>query len=332
MPAPSKKKYWLGFDLGGTKMMATVFDWRFRPIASRRKKSKRSGSAAGVTRMIQTMEEALQLAKVHPRQLAGIGVGCPGMLDLNRGVVLKAPNLGWTNLPLKSRLERKFSCPVVLANDVDAGTYGEYQFGAGQQERCVLGVFPGTGVGGGCVYEGKLIRGKISSCMEIGHMHFQLNGRLCGCGQLGCVETVTSRLGIATDATAAAHRGQAPHLHDAAGADLALVRSGVLAAAIREGDKAIEDLVRAAARNLGIAVGSVVNLLAPDVVVLGGGLVEAMPKLYVEEVRLGVRLQALPAYTRGLRVVAARLGDNATVMGAAALAAEAVALKRKGKN
>jgi glucokinase len=330
MASTTKKRIWLGFDLGGTKMMATVFDHQFNPLGYRRKKSKRGGSAAGVTRILETIDEALESAKVDARRLAGIGIGCPGLLDLNRGIVIKAPNLGWINLPLKTRIERKFDCPVTVVNDVDAGTYGEYKFGAGQQERCVVGVFPGTGVGGGCVYEGKLIRGKVSSCMEIGHMHFQHNGHLCGCGRSGCVETVTSRLGIAADAAVAAHRGQAPHLYEHAGTDLSAIRSSALASAIKDGDTAIEGIVRRAAHDLGIAIASMVNLLAPDVVVLGGGLVEAMPRLYVEEVRRAVREQAMRTYAQSTRVVAAKLGDDATVMGAAALASEAVAGAKRG--
>jgi len=329
MAANSKNRYWIGFDLGGTKMMATVFDQRFRPVGFRRKKSKQGTAAQGFARIVQTIDEALESAKVDSAQVAAIGIGCPGLLDLNRGVVLKAPNLGWTNFPLQSRLEAKFGCPVTIANDVDAGTYGEYWFGAGQRERCVLGVFPGTGVGGGCVYEGQLIRGKVSSCMEFGHMHFQPGGRLCGCGRAGCVEAVTSRLGIASEAATAAYRGQAPRLYEQAKTDLGAIRSGALAESIKSGDTVIEQLVREGARNLGIAIGSVVNLLAPDVVVLGGGLVEAMPKLYVTEVRQGIKLQAMAPYTKSLRVVAAKLGDDATVMGAAALAAQAI---ESGKN
>ncbi len=328
MSKQNKKQYWLGFDLGGTKMMATVFDRRFNVIGNRRKKSKHTGSTAGLTRIIQTIEEALESAKIEPHQLAGMGIGSPGPLDLNRGIVVKAPNLGWQNLPLKSKLERRFHCPVVVVNDVDAGTYGEYRFGAGQGAHCVVGVFPGTGVGGGCVYDGKLIRGRIWSCMEIGHIRFQTNGRPCGCGHNGCLETVTSRLAIASEAAVAAYRGRASHLFDHAGTDITAIRSSMLARAIKDGDRVIEDIVRTAARNLGIGIGSLVNIMAPDVVVLGGGLVEAMPRLYVEEVRQGIREQAMRSFLQSMRVTVAKLGDDAAVMGAAALAAEEV-LSRK---
>lgn len=323
MKSSSKNRYWLGFDLGGTKMMATVFDKDFNIVAYRRKKTKDGKGSKGILgRIVETVEEALQAAHLDHRQLSAIGIGCPGWLDLDRGVVLLAPNLGLRNLPLKKELTKDFGCPVIVANDVDAGTYGEYHFGAGRGVRCLLGVFPGTGIGGGLVYEGKLFRGRVGSCMEIGHIHMQPKGRLCGCGRRGCLETVASRLAIAAEAGAAAYRGEAPHLLELAGTDVGGIRSGALAAAIKAGDHAIEEIVTHSARDLGIAIGSVVNLLAPDMVVLGGGLVEAMPNLYVQEVRASIKKQAMRPFTKTLKVVVAKLGDDAVVMGAAALAAQ----------
>jgi glucokinase len=314
---------WIGFDLGGTKMMAVVYDAAFRARASTRVKTKASeGPNMVLDRMLKTMHAALDEAGVGAGQLAGIGVGCPGPLDLDRGVVLSAPNLGWENMALKKTLEKEFGCPAVLANDVDAGVYAEYRFGAARGARCVVGVFPGTGVGGGCVYEGKLLRGRIGSCMEIGHIMVEPDGRLCGCGRRGCLETVASRLAIAAEAAMAACRGEAPHLMKEAGADVSAIRSGALARAIKAGDRVVEDIVRRAARKLGLALAGVVNLLAPDVVVLGGGLVEAMPQLFLKEVGSAMKAQAMPAFAAQTRLVAAQLGDDATALGSAALASQ----------
>ncbi|MFO7732681.1 MAG: ROK family protein, partial [Candidatus Aminicenantes bacterium] len=191
------RTHWLGFDLGGTKMMAVVFDGDFRGVASARAKTQGAEGAAEVLERIRsTILEALGKAGLGLSDLAGIGVGCPGPLDLDRGVILHAPNLGWHDVPLKETLEKKFKCPTVIANDVDAGTYGEYRFGAARGARCVLGVFPGTGIGGACIYEGRILRGRTGSCMEIGHVRVQAEGRLCGCGQRGCLESVASRLAI----------------------------------------------------------------------------------------------------------------------------------------
>jgi glucokinase len=321
-------KYWVGFDLGGTKMMATVFDANFKKIAFDRKKTRGNlGMQSGLTRIIKTIEGALAKAGITPQDVGGIGAGCPGPLNLDRGVILSTPNLGWNNVPLKATLQKHFGCPAVIANDVDAGTYGEFRFGAARKARCVLGVFPGTGIGGACVYEGKLLRGKIGSCMEIGHFPVDSRGPLVEAGRSGTLESMTSRLAISAQAAQAVYRGQAPALQALAGTHLEDIKSGILAQAIQQGDRIIEDIVRHCARILGTSVAGVVNLLAPDVLVLGGGLVEALPGLYIEEVRQSIQLTALPAFTTHLKVVAARLGDDAGAMGAAALAAEAALQK-----
>lgn len=319
----SKRRFWLGFDLGGTKMMAAVLDTDFRIRSSSRARTRGVEGAAEVLKRIQeTIGAALEQAKLVASDLAGIGVGAPGPLDLDRGIILHAPNLGWHNVRLKETLERKFKCPAVVANDVDAGTYGEYRFGAARKARSVLGVFPGTGIGGAFISRGRILRGKTRSAMEIGHVVVEPGGRLCGCGHRGCLETVSSRLAIAAEAAAAVHRGEAPILARLAGTDLAAVKSGVLAKAIKSGDTVVESIVRHAAHRLGEAVGSAVNLLAPEVVVLGGGLVEAMPRLMLGEVRRGILECGLTDLTTPLKIVTAKLGDNATVLGAAALAAD----------
>ena len=323
MSVTKGRKYWVGFDLGGTKMLAGVFDGDFKLLATARQKTKGdTGATAGLKRMAELIREALEEAKITPAQLGGIGFGCPGPLDLNKGVLLDTPNLGWKNVPLRKAFEKEFKRPVAVANDVDAGTFGEYMRGAARGSRSVLGVFPGTGIGGGFVYEGRLIRGRTQSCMEIGHVKVQAQGRLCGCGRRGCLEAVASRLAISADAAAAVYRGEAPALAKLAGTDLAKIRSGTLAESIRKGDKAVENIVRQAAILIGRAIADTINLLAPDTVVLGGGLVEAIPDIFLGECRRVTEAQVMDAFEGTFKIVAARLGDTATVTGAAALAAQ----------
>ncbi len=318
----SKKKVWVGFDLGGTKMMATVFDEKFKPLASAKAKTPVSeGPKVVQERIRETILTALQEVNLPVTALAGIGVGCPGVLDLDKGLILEAANLGWKRVPLQALMAGWFHCRVVLSNDVDAGTYGEYRFGAGKGARTLIGVFPGTGIGGGCVYDGKLLRGKTGSAMEIGHLPVRENGRLCGCGRRGCLEALAGRLAISAEVAQAAFRGEAPFLAANGGSDLKKLKSGLLAKAIKAGDAAVERIVRDAMRLMGRAIGGVVNLLAPDVVVLGGGLVEAMPRLALEEVRIGLKETAMVSFARQVKVVEAELGDDATTLGAAALAA-----------
>ncbi|MBN2450564.1 MAG: ROK family protein [Lentisphaeria bacterium] len=316
---------WIGFDLGATKMLAKVFDDDFKELGSKRRRTKgHEGVEAGLERIVETIEAALKDAKIEKEQIAGIGLGCPGPLDLDKGILLNTPNLGWQNAPIRKELEKAFGCPAVIANDVDSGVYGEFRFGAAKGARCVLGVFPGTGIGGGCVYEGRILRGRRSSILEIGHMQVIPDGPLCGCGRRGCVEAVASRLAIASAALAAAYRGEAPHLRKTTELKLEEARSTALADSVAAGDKAVEAIVRQAARWIGVAVGNAVNLLGPDVVVLGGGLVEALPKLFLEEVSRSVEERVMPSFLGTFSVVAAKLGDDATVQGAAGWAREVI--------
>lgn len=313
------KRVRVGFDLGGTKMFAAVFDENYKLLGKDRKKTKgHQGVAAGVERVAQSIREALADAEATPDQLVGIGVGCPGVLDIDEGLLIDAVNLGWRDVRLKEILEREFGCPAVLANDVDAGVYGEYRFGAGRGAFCLLGVFPGTGIGGGCIYRGQIFRGRTQSCMEIGHMPLFPFGPRDGTGQRGTLEAYASRLAISAAAAQAAFRGQASNLMKAAGTDLSDIRSGTLAASIKAGDKAVEQAVADAGEMIGIAVGGIVNLLSPDVIVLGGGLVEAMPELLVKTVSDSARRHSMKAFEDTFKVVPAELGDNASVMGAAA--------------
>jgi glucokinase len=319
----TKNRVWIGFDLGGTKMMAVVLDDASRVIATRRRKTKGEvGAKVGVARIMETIDEALAEAKVDRSRLAGIGMGVPGMLNLNSGVLMLAPNLGWRDVPLRRMLTRRYSVPVAISNDVDAGVYGEFRFGSARGARCVVGVFPGTGIGGGCVYDGRLLRGKTGSCMEIGHVPLIPDGALCGCGRRGCLETVASRLAIAADLAQAVYRGEAPKLEKLAGTDIAKIRSGIIREAIVAGDRVVERIVRHAAHQIGRVLIGTVHQLAPDVIVLGGGLVEEMPTLFVDEIADTLDKGVTGAFRGTFKVTAARLGDYATALGAAALTAD----------
>lgn len=321
MPHAKNKKTWVGFDLGATKMMALACNDSFEILARTRRNTKgHVGVEAGLNRIRDTIQKTLEEARLTSQQLAGIGIACPGPLNLEKGILLEAPNLGWRNAHIKEFFEKEFSCPVVISNDVDAGVYGEFRFGAGRGGRCVVGIFPGTGIGGGCVYEGKIIRGKSGSCMEIGHLPIMADGPLCGCGRYGCLEAVASRIAVAGAAAQAARRGDAPVIKELAGTDISNIRSSVLAEAIKKGDIIIEQIVKNAAKQIGIALAGVINLLAPDLVVLGGGMVEAMPELFVDGVLNAANCRVMPTFENSFKVVPTQLGDDASALGAAAWA------------
>ncbi|HMP80209.1 MAG TPA: ROK family protein [Pirellulaceae bacterium] len=317
----AQENIWIGFDLGGTKMLAVVFDDQFQVMGTSRKKTKgHEGAKSGMARVNATIAAAMVEANVKPDQISGLGIGCPGPLDLKQGVIREAPNLGWVNVPIANSISGEFGFPVRVGNDVDFGVFGEYHFGAARGARCAVGIFPGTGIGGGCVYEGKLIQGANSTCMEIGHIPLPSSTALHGDGRWTSLEACASRLAISGEAAQAAFRGQAEHLLEIAGTDISKIRSAQLADSIRAGDEAIRDIVERAARVMSLGVVTLVHLLAPDIVILGGGLVEAMPDLYLESVTKTANKQVLPSFRNSFRIAPAELGDQATAMGAAAAA------------
>jgi glucokinase len=316
-------KFWIGFDLGGTKMMGCVLDDKFKILSRVRKKTKgNQGSDAGVDRIVEVVLQTITEAGLTQAQIAGMGIGCPGPIDMDKGIMYSAPNLGWENLNIKKKLEDALGFKVSVLNDVDAGVYGEYRFGAGKDARCVVGLFPGTGIGSGCVYEGQIFRGRRISCMEVGHIRMVPDGPLSGSGHAGTLEAMSSRLAISAGAVQAAYRGQAPYLLKEAGTSLDQVRSGVLAESIKSGDKAVELIIKQAANHLGVAAATLIHILAPDVIILGGGLVEAMPNLFMDQITTSCRQWQLPAYKNVTEFKIAKLGDDAGVMGAAAWIAQ----------
>ncbi len=328
-----KRRYWIGFDLGGTKMLAVVFDERLKMLAKKRRKTRSGeGEVVSMDRIAETIQMALEEAGADAESVAGIGAGVPGPLDLQKGMILEAPNLGWKNVALQDYLSKKFKCPAVICNDVDGGVFGEYVMGAGQGYRSVLGVFPGTGIGGGFVYEGQIFRGTRSSCMEVGYLQVASEGPLAGAGPPGTLEGLASRLAISAEAAKAVYRGQAPHLRELAGTDISRIRSSMLAKSIALGDKVIEQIVSRAAEQVGRGIGSLINILAPDVVVLGGGLVEAMPRLYLDAVSQGLKKTVLPSLADCARLKVSELGDYAGATGAAALVRQEVQEGRRRKS
>jgi len=314
----------VGVDIGGTKIMALVFNHSFKVVGRCRKRTHSDKNNEPVEqRVVRTIREALAHAKVKRPQ--GIGVGSPGPLNPDTGVIIDTPNLAWKNFPLGRTLSKEFDVPVVVDNDVNMGTYGEWRFGKIKDCRNVVGVFPGTGIGGGLIIDGKLFRGFTGAAGEVGHMTIEVDGPYCGCGKRGCLEAVASRIAIAEQVAALAARGDAPLILEQCGTDLSKIRSGMLMKSIQNGDKMVEGVVRKAAYYVGIGVSNLVNILSPEAVLLGGGLVEAMEDLYLEEVKRAMKKHAMPFLRKGVRVVAARLGDDAVAMGAGRLIAERLA-------
>ena len=312
-----ERELYAGLDLGGTKIAAAVLTRAGRTVGRARLNSEAGTSGDTVAAaMVRAVQAALKRAGATPDALRGVGIGAPGPLDWKAGVIQFAPNLGMRDYPLRAYVEERLGVPVFLDNDVNMGTYGEYLAGAARGHHYVLGVFCGTGIGGGLVVDGQVFRGANGTAGEIGHLIVQRGGALCSCGQHGCLEAYASRSAMARDLVMLANVGQAPTVRDAAGTRLKAVKSGLIARAVAAGEPAVCAVVDRAAHYLGVGIANCVNLFSPDVVVLGGGLVEKLGGGYVKQVDRSLRRHALEASARGVRVVPAQLGDDAAIHGA----------------
>ncbi|MBN2312178.1 MAG: ROK family protein, partial [Candidatus Hydrogenedentes bacterium] len=201
----------LGLDIGGTKIMAAVLDEQFNVVSRCRKRSRSSKKDDSTeSRIARIVQKAIDDAGVDA--IAGIGVGSPGPLDPATGVIIDTPNLGWKDFPLADTLHEQFGVPVVVDNDVNVGTYGEWVFGEVRDCRHVVGIFPGTGIGGGIIIDGRIYQGFSGAAGEIGHMTVEIDGPYCGCGKRGCLEAVASRIAIAEQIAALAVRDDAPFI------------------------------------------------------------------------------------------------------------------------
>lgn len=313
----------VGVDLGGTSLQAMAVSEDGTVLGQAKRKTKaRKGADAVIERLAETVARALDEAHLQIADVAGIGVGVPGPLDPVNGVVHSCPNMGpgWANIPLVDRLESIFERPVVIENDVNVGALAEYLHGAGRGARTMLGIFVGTGIGGGLMMNGTLQRGSRNSAAEVGHMVLLANGPLCGCGQQGHAETLASRSAIDRDIRAAIRGGRQSVISE--WFDITQQKplgSGLIGKALDMGDRVTIEAVNKAQFFLGLLIGSCVNLIDPDRVVVGGGLLERLGEPYLGPAR-DVAEQHYVNKEGDVQVVVASLGDLGGAIGAAEVA------------
>ena len=316
----SIKRIRIGVDLGGTKIYAVIFDEDLGDVigTARNPSNGHEGADKGLATIKKTVLTAMDDAGCQGTKVLSLGIGVPGVVDRKKGILKIAPNLGWHDVPVRKYLENAFGCPVIVLNDVDAGTYGEYKFGAGKKADSLLGIFPGTGLGGGFVVDGTILQGARYSCMEISDLRMG-GGSLTRPGdEWPTLEDLTSRLAITSALAVEAYRGKAPSL---VGLPISEIKSKAIEKAIDAKEQAVVEVLDKSIHLLGIGIAGAVSLLGPDVVVLGGGLVDRFSDRYVKALQKGLEKWVTPTLMTDLKVVAAALGDDATAKGAAAYAA-----------
>lgn len=312
----------VGVDLGGTKILAGVFDAQGQCLGKAKLRTKPERGPDGVIeRIARCVQDALDECDVELGRVRGLAVGAPGAVDTASGRVLFAPNLQWKDVPLRRELERLLGVPVFVENDCKLNGLGVFEGEYGGKPRQLIGIFLGTGIGAGIFLDGRPYGGLNGTAGEIGHMVLDVDGPECGCGNRGCFEALASRRAIFRTIETAVRKGQSTVLTDMLGPDLADLRSGDLRKAIHRGDAFVARVVEEAAEFTGIACGNLINLFNPEVIVLGGGIIDQLEQEMMPTIEKVARAHALPGTAKGIRIAATRLGDEAGITGGAFLAA-----------
>lgn len=312
----------LGVDLGGTKILVGVVDAAHRILGrAKRPTPAREGAAAILAAILEGIDQALAEAGVKRGELAGVGVGSPGPLDSN-GVILHSANLDVKEFALGPDLARALDRPVLVQNDVRVGGYGEFRLGAGQGYQDIIAAFVGTGIGGCLIQGGRVVRGRTDNAGEIGHIVVKAGGPRCGCGARGCLEAMASKTAIARRVAKAIRRGVPTALSGKFDQKSGRLKSRELAAVVQAGDPVAVKEVHRAAYYLGLGLGGLINVLGPEIVIIGGGVTGALGAPWIARIRESARRQILTDPEQQIKIEQAALGDNAGILGAALLARE----------
>ncbi|HEX4588509.1 MAG TPA: ROK family protein [Gemmataceae bacterium] len=320
-------RYWIGVDLGGTKILAGLFDDDMKLVG--RAKEATPPPEAGPSAVFEKIDKAvlkvINEGNVETASVGGLGFGVPGQVKPGTLHVKFAPNLGWRDVDLSTHIPKAWAWPTFIDNDVRIGTFGEWRHGAAKGAKHVLGIFAGTGVGGALILDGRLYYGFNANAGEIGHivLHWRKGKTLEDIA--GRRSMMRYAVGLLADAPKRVRK-------EWKGVDLDAVKSSQLADFFEKDDPIAVQLVDSAAKALGAAIGGLINLLSPEVIVLGGGVAGALGEGFRERVwEIAVRY-TLPGAADGVKFVAAQLEDDSGIVGGAAFAREQVANRPESKS
>ena len=322
-PTATPHELYVGVDVGGTKILATLVDHAGVVLARKREVTPRKQTPEQTqATIIRVIRELLAAHAPADKGIKAIGIAIPGVVDPDEGRIILTPNMNLSGVALRAPLEKKFNVPVALGNDVNLGMLGEQWLGAAQAAQSAVGIFVGTGIGAGIIVNGRLLRGYRDAAGEVGHMVMQIGGPVCGCGNRGCLEALASRTAIEREIRAAIKAGRKSIVSKLVDGDLSVIRSAVLKRALKQEDAVVTEVMRTAAETLGYACLTIRHLLDPDLIVLGGGVIEACGDFMLPVIEQIVALHSLPG-ARDQQVIArSMLGDDAVALGAVALALE----------
>lgn len=317
-------KKFIGCDLGGTNLRAAIVDVESGDVLYQMgiPTLAREGHKVVMQRMADLFLQLIQKAGMQKDEIGGIGIGVPGVLDLEKGETLFLPNLPgtWPHVPLRDTITRLTGLRTVLLNDVRSITNGEWRFGAGRGVDTVAVFAVGTGIGGGLVINGQLHLGIGGTGGELGHTMIDFHGPRCGCGNNGCLEAYASGPAIAAMGMKAVAQGLTTRIGELCEYDLNRITPELIAQAAYAGDEIARDIYEKAGFYIGIAAANICASLGPRRIVIGGGVAQA-GELLLEPIRRTVRARVKIMPVEQVEVVASQLGDNAGVIGVACWAA-----------
>jgi len=310
----------IGVDLGGTTLTAAVVNVVSGQVVGRHlvPTLAKEGHDAVMARMIDLIHAAMTDAGLGKEIIGGVGIGAPGLLDMERGNTLFLPNLPgtWPDVPLKATIEAGVGLPVFLLNDVRCFTLGEKTFGAGRNVDTMVCMTIGTGIGGGLVINGRLHLGLDGTGGEVGHQIIDPYGPPCGCGSRGCLEAFASGPAITAMALKAITQGLTTSIAELVDYDLNQVTPEIICRAAQDGDPIAKDIYERAGFYIGIGVANLIAILSPQMVVIGGGVAQAGDLLF-DPIRRTVRERAHVTPIEKIQIVPAQLGTDAGLIGAA---------------
>ena len=312
------KKYSIGVDLGGTKILAGIVEKQTGKVVFevKNKTKKEKGNKKITAKIIETLEELINNSNISKDEISSIGLGLAGQVDRKKGILINAVNLDCKDLNIKEILEEKFSIPVNIGNDVEVATFGELKFGAGIGYKDIVCIFVGTGVGSSIVKEGKIHFGASQSAGEIGHIIVDLNGRACACGGNGCLEAYASRTAIETRILGAVKKGRKSVITELT--DGKSISSKHIKKSLEAHDEVVTQYVNEAIDYLSGGIASVINFYNPELIILGGGLIQSVEDFYLQTIKKA-RAKSLPTPAAKIEFKKAALGDHSGVIGAALL-------------
>ena len=324
-------KYNICLDIGGTKVLGAIFDSNDTIVCRYKKKSTESGSSSRNVQevIISVVEELLASSGIKKSQINAISAGAPGVIDQGRGIILFTPNMPFRNYDIRKPLEEKFGVPFYIGNDVNVGVLGEYKYGAGRGYQNVVGFFVGTGMGGGLILNGSLFTGTGFKAAEYGHMILDPEGPLCGCGQRGCLEAFSSKQGISSYIRQQVSRGRESEMAEQV--KDGVFRSKYLKKALRHHDVVTEEAIDRACHYLAVATGNLINTISPDVVIFGGGVVEATGDLFRDKVLAEIDRYCMTSIRPTVELKTAALGDDSNIYGSLAMIHDAEGAAGKGE-